>query len=97
VHIYVLTLRTGSIVLDHGLHGDQAPWTSEANVFWPERFLPTKLSDACVLSFEYDAAIGSFFHADDGITDISDDLINELMDHQTEKQKVPQSHSSSPC
>ncbi|KAL6230705.1 hypothetical protein BDW75DRAFT_221935 [Aspergillus navahoensis] len=75
------------IVLVHGLHGDRAPWTSEANVFWPERLLPAKASDACILSFEYDAAIGSFFHADDGITGISDDLINELMDHRTEKQK----------
>lgn len=72
----------------HGLHGDQAPWTSEADVFWPEKLLPGKVSDACILSFEYEAAIGPFFGEDDEITDISNDLINELMDHRTEKEKV---------
>lgn len=74
----------------HGLHGDQAPWTSEADVFWPDKLLPAKLSDACILSFEYEAAIGSFFDEDDEITDISNDLVNELMDHRTEKEKVSQ-------
>jgi hypothetical protein len=80
-------------VFVHGLHGDHAPWTSEANVFWPEKLLPAKVSDACILSFEYEAAIGSFFDDDDGITDISNDLINELMDHRTEKDKVSQPRS----
>ncbi|KAJ6065224.1 hypothetical protein N7444_000877 [Penicillium canescens] len=75
------------IVFVHGLHGDQAPWTSEADVFWPEKLLPGKISDACILSFEYEAAIGPFFDEDDEITDISNDLINELMDHRTEKEK----------
>ncbi|KAJ5990300.1 hypothetical protein N7522_010507 [Penicillium canescens] len=77
-----------SIVFVHGLHGDQAPWTSEADVFWPEKLLPGKISDACILSFEYEAAIGPFFDEDDEITDISNDLINELMDHRTEKEKL---------
>jgi hypothetical protein len=76
------------IVFVHGLHGDQAPWTSEADVFWPEKLLPGKISDACILSFEYDAAVGLFFDEDDEVTDISNDLINELMDHRTEKDKV---------
>jgi len=75
------------IVFVHGLHGDQAPWTSEADVFWPDKLLPAKVSDACILSFEYEAAIGSFFDEDDEITDISNDLVNELMDHRTEKEK----------
>ncbi|RAL09429.1 uncharacterized protein BO97DRAFT_472466 [Aspergillus homomorphus CBS 101889] len=75
------------IVFVHGLHSDQAPWTSEADVFWPEKLLPGKISDACILSFEYEAAIGVFFDEDDEITDISNDLINELMDHRTEKEK----------
>ncbi|EEA22326.1 hypothetical protein TMatcc_008235 [Talaromyces marneffei ATCC 18224] len=75
------------IVFVHGLHGDQAPWTSEADVFWPEKLLPAKVSDACILSFEYEATIDSFFDEEDGITDISNDLINELMDHRTEKEK----------
>ncbi|KAL6229199.1 hypothetical protein BDW75DRAFT_235383 [Aspergillus navahoensis] len=73
------------IVFVHGLHGDQAPWTSEANVFWPEKLLPAKVSDARILSFEYQAAISSFLDEDDGITDISNDLINELTDHRAEK------------
>ncbi|KAF4164779.1 hypothetical protein CNMCM6936_008746 [Aspergillus lentulus] len=77
-----------SIVFVHGLHGDQAPWTSEANVFWPEKLLPGKVSDARILSFEYEAAIGPFFGEDDEITDISNDLINELMDHRTEEEKL---------
>ncbi|KAF7178169.1 hypothetical protein CNMCM7691_006841 [Aspergillus felis] len=81
------------IVFVHGLHGDQAPWTSEANVFWPEKLLPAKVSDARILSFEYQAAISSFFDEDDGITDISNDLINELMDHRTETEKVAPSRS----
>ncbi|KAI6778215.1 uncharacterized protein J7T54_004110 [Emericellopsis cladophorae] len=76
------------IVFVHGLHGDQAPWTSEADVFWPEKLLPGKISDACILSFEYDAAVGLFFDEDDEVTDISNDLINELMDHRTEKDNV---------
>ncbi|CAI6095945.1 unnamed protein product [Clonostachys chloroleuca] len=76
------------IVFVHGLHGDQAPWTSEADVFWPEKLLPGKISDACILSFEYDAAVGLFFDEDDEVTDISNDLINELMDHRTEKDKL---------
>ncbi|KAJ5508547.1 hypothetical protein N7527_010690 [Penicillium freii] len=76
------------IVFVHGLHGDQAPWTSEADVFWPEKLLPGKISDARILSFEYEAAIGPFFDEDDEITDISTDLINELMDHRTEKEKL---------
>ncbi|KAB8227378.1 uncharacterized protein BDW43DRAFT_247293 [Aspergillus alliaceus] len=75
------------IVFVHGLHGDQAPWTSEADVFWPDKLLPAKIPDACILSFEYQAALGSFFGEDDEITDISNDLINELMDHRTEKEK----------
>ncbi|KAL4951565.1 hypothetical protein BDW69DRAFT_169786 [Aspergillus filifer] len=75
------------IVFVHGLHGDQAPWTSEAGAFWPEKLLPAKISDACILSFEYEAAVGYFFDEEDEITDISDDLINELMDHRTEKEK----------
>ncbi|OJJ97403.1 hypothetical protein ASPACDRAFT_80309 [Aspergillus aculeatus ATCC 16872] len=75
------------IVLVHGLHGDQAPWTSEADVFWPEKLLAGKIPDACILSFEYEAAVGPFFGEDDEITDISNDLINELMDHRTEKEK----------
>ncbi|KAL5335583.1 hypothetical protein BJX70DRAFT_374892 [Aspergillus crustosus] len=75
------------IVFVHGLHGHQAPWTSEADVFWPEKLLPAKISDACILSFEYEAGIGDFFNDEDGITDISTDLINELMDHRTEKEK----------
>ncbi|KAL4865204.1 hypothetical protein BDV12DRAFT_175069 [Aspergillus spectabilis] len=75
------------IVFVHGLHGDQAPWTSEADVFWPDKLLPAKIPDACILSFEYQAAIGSFFDEEDEITDISNDLINELMDHRTEKEK----------
>jgi hypothetical protein len=77
-----------SIVFVHGLYGDQAPWTSEADVFWPDKILPAKISDACILSFEYEAALGSFFDEDDEITDISNELINELMDHRTEKEKV---------
>ncbi|CAI7667796.1 unnamed protein product [Penicillium palitans] len=76
------------IVFVHGLNGDQAPWTSEADVFWPDKLLPAKVSDACILSFEYEAAIGSFFDEDDEITDISNDLVNELMDHRTEKEKA---------
>ncbi|CAI7600477.1 unnamed protein product [Penicillium discolor] len=76
------------IVFVHGLHGDQAPWTSEADVFWPEKLLPAKVSDACILSFDYEAAISSFFDEDDEITDISNDLVNELMDHRTEKEKA---------
>lgn len=61
-----------------------------------KKLLPAKVSDACILSFEYEATIDSFFDEEDGITDISNDLINELMDHRTEKEKVPQSYSSSP-
>jgi hypothetical protein len=82
-------------VFVHGLHGDQAPWTSETNVFWPESLLPTKASDARILSFEYKAAIGPFFLEEDEINDISNDLINELMDHRTEKEKVAPSRSPS--
>ena len=77
-----------SIVFVHGLHGDQAPWTSEADVFWPEKLLAGKISDACIVSFEYDAAVIPFFGEEDEITDISNDLINELIDHRTEKEKV---------
>ena len=77
-----------SVVFVHGLHGGQAPWTSEADVFWPEKLLAGKISDACILSFEYEAAVGPFFGEDDEITDVSNDLINELMDHRTEKEKV---------
>ncbi|KAA8642622.1 hypothetical protein EYZ11_009036 [Aspergillus tanneri] len=75
------------IVFVHGLHGDQAPWTSEAGLFWPEKLLPSKASDACILSFEYEATINSFFDEDDGINDVSSDLINELIDHRVEKEK----------
>ncbi|KAL3455858.1 hypothetical protein BJX64DRAFT_271605 [Aspergillus heterothallicus] len=74
------------IVFVHGLHGDHAPWTSEADVFWPDKLLPAKVPDACILSFEYETAIGSLFD-DDEITDIANDLINELMDHRTDKDK----------
>ncbi|KAJ0413207.1 hypothetical protein BJY00DRAFT_68102 [Aspergillus carlsbadensis] len=76
------------IVFVHGLHGDQAPWTSDAGVFWPEKLLPAKVPDACVLSFEYEVAIDSFFDEDDEITDVSNDLINELIDHRVEKEKA---------
>jgi len=75
------------IVFVHGLHGDQAPWTSaESSIFWPEKLLAAKAPDACILSFEYEASIDSFW-GEDGITDISSDLIHELMDHRSEKEK----------
>lgn len=75
------------IVFVHGLHGDQAPWTSaETSIFWPEKLLPAKAPDACILSFEYESEIDSFW-GEDGITDISNDLIDELMDHRSEKEK----------
>jgi hypothetical protein len=96
IYIYILTLSAGSIVFVHGLHGDQAPWTSDAGVFWPEKLLPAKVPDACVLSFEYEVAIDSFFDEDDGITDVSNDLINELIDHRFEKEKVLQFNPSGP-
>lgn len=84
----MLTLKNYSIVFVHGLHGDQAPWTSaETSIFWPEKLLPAKAPDACILSFEYEAEIDSFW-GEDGITDISNDLIDELMDHRSEKEKV---------
>ncbi|KAJ5982802.1 hypothetical protein N7451_012902 [Penicillium sp. IBT 35674x] len=76
------------IVFVHGLHSDQAPWTSEADVFWPDKLLPAKVPDACILSFEYEVAIDSFFGEDDEVSNISSDLINELMDHRTEKDKI---------
>ncbi|PLB51559.1 hypothetical protein P170DRAFT_400484 [Aspergillus steynii IBT 23096] len=75
------------IVLVHGLLGDQAPWTSEAGLFWPEKLLAAKAGDGCILSFEYDATISSFFDEDAEINDISGDLINEVMDHRLEKDK----------
>ncbi|KAJ5369174.1 uncharacterized protein N7496_008934 [Penicillium cataractarum] len=68
------------IVFVHGLKADQKHWTTEKSVFWPEKILPGQISNARILAFEYeDAEVDSFWNEEDLISDISDDLLSELM------------------
>jgi hypothetical protein len=67
-------------VFVHGLEANQGHWTTENSVFWPENILPGKISNARLLAFEYeDATVDSFWNEEDLISDISDDLLSELM------------------
>ncbi|CEJ61225.1 hypothetical protein PMG11_09762 [Penicillium brasilianum] len=68
------------IVFVHGLRASQEHWTTENSVFWPEKILPGHISNARLLAFEYeDATVDSFWNEEDLISDISDDLLSELM------------------
>jgi hypothetical protein len=62
------------------LKADQEHWTTDNSVFWPEKILPGQISNARILTFEYeDATVDSFWNEEDLISDISDDLLSELM------------------
>lgn len=80
-YVKILTRFTScSIVFVHGLRASQEHWTTENSVFWPEKILPGHISNARLLAFEYeDATVDSFWNEEDLISDISDDLLSELM------------------
>ncbi|KIM98745.1 hypothetical protein OIDMADRAFT_57090 [Oidiodendron maius Zn] len=73
------------IVLVHGWLGGNAPWTSEASVFWPEKFLAAKVPEARILSYEYDIELDSFWNEEDLITETSNEMIDLLMEERPEK------------
>jgi hypothetical protein len=83
-----------SIVFIHGLKTDQEPWTSEDSVCWPEKLLSGPIPNARILMFEYDeATVDNFWNAEDLITDISDELLGELMDQRRGEKVYPPSSS----
>lgn len=73
------------IVLVHGLLGGTEPWTSETSVFWPEKFLASKVPEARILSYEYDIELASFWNEEDLITETSNEMIDLLMEERPEK------------
>lgn len=81
----MLTIGHCSIVLVHGWLGDNAPWTSETSVFWPEKFLAAKVPEARILSYEYDIELDSFWNEEDLITETSNEMIDLLMEERPEK------------
>lgn len=88
-------LKRDSIVFVHGWHGALAPWTSaEKSVFWPDKLLSTKVTEARILSYEFDVSIESFWNREDLISEISIDLIESLMEQRAKKEEVDfSSHS----
>lgn len=57
----MLTNMTCSIIFIHGLTGDREDtWTADdASAPWPQDLLPTKLSQARILTFGYDANVAT--------------------------------------
>jgi hypothetical protein len=65
------------------LKTDQKPWTNEESVFWPEKLLSAAIPNARILMFDYEeATVDNFWNEEDLITDISDELLGELMDQR---------------
>lgn len=77
-------LRLYSIILIHGLHGNETrTWTygsGHKSVFWPQDLLPADTGEARILSFGYDANIAHIWArpSENRLDSYSDDLLQQL-------------------
>ncbi|KAI4112360.1 MAG: hypothetical protein LQ345_006482 [Seirophora villosa] len=77
-------LRSHSIILIHGLHGNETrTWTygsGHKSVFWPQDLLPADTGEARILSFGYDANIAHIWArpSENRLDSYSDDLLQQL-------------------
>ncbi|RAL05432.1 uncharacterized protein BO80DRAFT_136579 [Aspergillus ibericus CBS 121593] len=74
------------IVFVHGwkADADHPSWTSTRFICWPEKFIPAKVPEARILSYNYECQLNDFWTEDDDlITELSNDMMDQLMDQRT--------------
>ncbi|PYI07129.1 hypothetical protein BO78DRAFT_367495 [Aspergillus sclerotiicarbonarius CBS 121057] len=75
------------IVFVHGwkANANHPSWTSSQFICWPEKFLPAKVPEARILSYNYECQLNDFWNKDDDlITELSNDMMDQIMDRRTE-------------
>ncbi|PYH87499.1 hypothetical protein BO71DRAFT_445878, partial [Aspergillus ellipticus CBS 707.79] len=83
------------IIFVHGFKAseEEPVWTSSAtSAFWPDKFLPGKVPEARIFSYEYECPLDKFWNIDDDmITVESNEMLEMVMDQRSEpdKQKRP--------
>lgn len=91
---YLRILKIYSIILVHGLHGDQkTTWicgSGNGSVFWPKDLLSTDIPNARIFTFGYDAKIVHFWSrpSENSIDTYSVDLWDQLVNKRSETDTV---------